>query len=128
MTLGPDRGSVVRVDATGLARGSEAGAVHSILAVVVQADRFRYGRTVLVVPFTSNLAHAQDPRGVRLVATRGSGLKQESVAMCWQLMAVDRDRLVGSPVGRIAPAGMDLIAKAIAILIDYQPGFSAEGP
>jgi len=107
--------------------GSEAGTAHPVLAVVVQADRFRFGRTVLVVPFTTNLVHAQDPRGVRLAPTKANGLNQESVAMCWQVMAVDRSRLQGAPVGKIAAAGMDLIAKNVAILVDFEPRYLRGG-
>ncbi len=123
MSRDPVRGSVVRLDVTGLAAGSEAGAAHPIPAVVVQADRYRYGRTLMVVPFTTNILHARDPRGVPLHPTKANGLSRESVAMCWQVMAVDRDRILGPPIGRVSSAGMDLIAKNIAILVDCQPGY-----
>jgi len=100
-----------------------------MLAVVVQANQYRFGRTVLLVPFTSNLAHARDPFGVAVAATQGNGLTMDSVAMCWQVMAVDGNRLVGPPLGRVSTAVLDLVAKNVAVLIEFEPGYlSRTGP
>jgi mRNA-degrading endonuclease toxin of MazEF toxin-antitoxin module len=112
---------VVRIDVTELAVGSEAGAAHSLLAVVVQSDQFRFGRTLMVIPLTTNLDRARDPFGVRLTHTKANGLKEDSVAMCWQVMSVERSRIQGAPVGSVAAAGMDLISKNVAVLVDFDP-------
>lgn len=118
---------MIRVDVQGLAAGSEAGAAHPLLAVVVQADRFRFGRTALVVPFTTNMDRALDPFGVPLRRTKANGLAKDSVAMCWQVMAIDRDRIHGKPLGKVEAAGMDLIAKNVAILVDFEPRYPGPG-
>ncbi len=129
MALYLPRGSVVQVDVTESARASEAGASHPLLAAVIQSDHFRFGKTVLLVPFTTNLDRAKDPFGVLVASSEQNGLRQDSVAMCWQLMSVDRSRILGGPKGRLAAAALDLIAKDLAILVDYMPRYGApSGP
>ena len=81
-------------------RGGEIRRTHP--AVVVSADALnRVRRTVVVVPLSTGPA----PRPPLLVATPSAGLA--SVAVCDQLRAVDRSRLI-SQGGRLA--GGDLRA------------------
>jgi len=117
------RGAVVRLDATIIAVGSEAGATHPVLAVVVQADAFRLGKTVVVVPFTTRLDRARKPFGVLVPRTAGNGLAEDSVAMCWLLWSIDKGRLERRPLGRVSDATLDLISKNVAALIDYEPDY-----
>jgi mRNA interferase MazF len=63
--------------------------------VIVQDEA--YGQSsplVLVVPLTSNLDALRFPATIRLEPLHGSGLRLPSVAMIFQLRAIDRGRFV----------------------------------
>lgn len=119
--MGPrwTRGALVDVDITDVAVGAEAGAAHELVTVVLQSDRFRYGRTVLVVPLTTNLAIQTSPLAVRVDPTAGNGLAAPSVVMCWQLMAVDGSRIRTREGATLDRWVLDVVAKNVAILTGH---------
>ena len=63
-------------------------------ALVIQSDSLNKSRlgTTLVIPITTNTALA-DYRGNVLVSSENSGLPKDSVALCSQIMVVDKARL-----------------------------------
>ena len=76
----------------GPVRGSEQAGTRPVL--IFQSDAVNvYTSTVLVIPFTTNLRRAALPSCVRIAEGDG-GLAQESVALCHQLRALDKDRLL----------------------------------
>lgn len=79
-------------------------------AVVVSSDWFNHSgiATVIVVPLTSNLRHANLPGGV-LIQSKGSGLSKPSVANASQVFTVDRVQLVeqAGVVSRSEAEGVD---------------------
>lgn len=81
--------------------------------VVVQGDALNRSRlrTVLCVPLTSNLKWAHAPGNVEL-STRITGLPKNSVANASQLIALDRDLLVGY-VGKLPGTKLQLILSGI---------------
>jgi mRNA interferase MazF len=84
-------------------KGSEQAGKRPVL--VFQDNRLLTAtRTVLVIPFTTNLKMQKLPSCV-LVPLGEGGLRQESVALCHQLRAVDKDRLLerwgALPVARV---------------------------
>jgi mRNA interferase MazF len=85
-------------------RGSEQAGTRPVL--VFQNDRLiRATRTVIVIPFTTNLRLQRLPSGVLVPADEG-GLRQDSVALCHQIRALDKSGMIdywGSlPASRMA--------------------------
>ncbi len=73
-------------------RGSEQAGVRPV--IVVQRDTIgRFTRTVVVVPLTTNLRRAQVP-GTALIPAQEGGLAQDSVALCYQIVVIDQQRLL----------------------------------
>ncbi len=73
-------------------RGSEQAGIRPV--VLVQRDTLdRLTTTVVVIPLTSNLRRARIPGTVVIPAGEG-GLNQESVALCYQIVVIDRQRLM----------------------------------
>jgi mRNA interferase MazF len=72
-------------------RGSEQAGIRPV--IVVQRDNLeRFTRTVVVVPLTSNMRRAQVP-GTVVIPVGEGGLAQDSVALCYQIVVIDRQRL-----------------------------------
>jgi mRNA interferase MazF len=73
-------------------RGSEQAGIRPV--IIVQRDPLeRFTTTVVVIPLTSNLRRARIPGTVVIPAGEG-GLTQESVALCYQIVVIDRQRLI----------------------------------
>jgi len=73
-------------------RGSEQAGIRPV--IIVQRDTLdRFTTTVVVVPVTSNLRRAKIPGTIILPAGEG-GLTQDSVVLCYQIVAIDRERLI----------------------------------
>lgn len=85
--------------------------------VVVQSDAFNdsAGRTVVVVPLTSNLNHAGRP-GTVLVESAASGLPRDSVARSDQIHTVSREEFVAR-AGRLAPAALEQVLAALDLVL-----------
>lgn len=86
----PRRGDVYGAD-LGEPRGGEQAFPHPVL--ILQDDTLAGSwRTVVVIPFTSNLDLADWPTCVHIPAGAG-GLTVESVAMCHQIRALARESI-----------------------------------
>jgi mRNA interferase MazF len=73
-------------------RGAEQAGIRPV--VIVQRDTLaRFTSTVVVVPFTTNLRRAQVP-GTTLIPAGEGGLTQDSVALCYQIVVLDQQRLI----------------------------------
>lgn len=73
-------------------RGSEQAGIRPV--IVVQRETIdRFTQTVVIVPLTSNLRRANIPGTITITAEEG-GLTQESVALCYQISVIDRQRLI----------------------------------
>jgi mRNA interferase MazF len=69
-------------------KGSEQAGRRPVL--IYQDDRLiQATRTVIVIPFTTNLKLEKLPSGVLVPAGEG-GLRQDSVALCHQIRALDK--------------------------------------
>ena len=72
-------------------RGSEQAGIRPV--IIVQHNNIdRFTSTVVVIPLTSNLRRAQIP-GTMVIPAGQAGLNQESVALCYQIVVIDRQRL-----------------------------------
>ena len=73
-------------------RGSEQAEIRPV--IIVQRDTLdRFTTTVVVVPVTSNLRRAKIP-GTIILPTGEGGLTHDSVVLCYQIVAIDRERLI----------------------------------
>ena len=72
-------------------RGSEQAGIRPV--IIVEYNNIDcFTSTVVVIPLTSNLRRTQIPRTMVIPAGQG-GLNQESVALCYQIVVIDRQRL-----------------------------------
>jgi len=87
-------------------RGSEQAGTRPVL--VLQNDAINsFTRTVLAVPFTSNLRRATLPSCVQIRKGDG-GLTSDSVALCHQLRVLDKSRLVRK-LGTVSSKSLDWV-------------------
>ena len=94
-------------------RGSEQAGVRPVILVQRQnLDRFT--RTVVVIPVTTNLRRAQIP-GTMLIPAGEGGLSQESVALCYQIVVIDRQRLQRQ-LGTLSAVYLQRLGEAIRSL------------
>ena len=72
--------------------------------VVVSTNaRNQYSRTVLVVPFSSNLASYQENPCRVFVSAGEGGLKKNSIALCEVITNIQKRYLERGPYGQISP-------------------------
>lgn len=103
------RGDVHLAD-LGAPRGAEQGGFRPV--VVLQDELLtQVWRTVVVIPFTTNLKLVRLPTCV-LVPKGTGGLADDSVAMCHQIRALDRDR-IDRRLGSLPPDVLTTIENAL---------------
>jgi mRNA interferase MazF len=96
-------------------RGSEQAGVRPVILVQRQnLDRFT--RTVVVIPVTTNLRRAQIP-GTVLIPVGEGGLSQESVALCYQIVVIDKQRLQRQ-LGTLSAVYLQRLGEAISYTLD----------
>jgi mRNA interferase MazF len=72
-------------------RGSEQAGIRPV--IIVQNNNInRFTRTVVVIPLTTNLRRAKIPGTIKIPAGE-AGLTQESIALCYQIVVIDMQRL-----------------------------------
>jgi mRNA interferase MazF len=90
-------------------------------AVVVSIDlRNELSRTVLVVPFTSDISSGETPTRI-LVLTGEGGLEVDSLATCDNILAVRQTYLEQGPYGSISGRSLQRIQQGIQIAIGIYP-------
>ncbi len=93
-------------------RGSEQAGVRPVL--IVQVDPLTaFLRTVIVIPFTTNLRWASLPFCVLVSAGEG-GLTSDSVALCYQIRVIDKTRLLHR-LGQISASMMAKVEQAMRV-------------
>lgn len=99
----------------GLPVGSEPGFRRP--ALVIQSDSLNQSDfgTTLIIPFTTNLRLA-DYKGNVLVEKKDSGLSKDSVALCSQIMVVDKRRLT-EKTGKVSASVIDEVVDEILSVI-----------
>jgi len=95
--------------------GSEPGFRRPV--VVVQSEAFNRSQisTVVCVPLTSNLRWAEAPGNV-LLASKVTGLSQDSVANVSQLVTLDKSSLTDR-IGKLSKAKLDLVLFGIDVVL-----------
>ncbi len=75
-----------------------------------------HSRTAVSIPFTTNLNRAQIP-GCVFVRRGEGGLQQDSVALCYQIRAIDKSRLQNR-LGSLSDVTIKKIEDALKITFD----------
>ena len=89
--------------------------------VVVSINlRNEFSRTVLVVPFTSDLSGGETPTRILVLAGDG-GLQTDSLAVCDNILAVSKSYLEQGPYGRVSAGSLHRIQQGIQIAIGVYP-------
>lgn len=85
--------------------------------LVVQSDALNRSRirTVVCVPLTGNLAWAEAPGNVLLLA-RATGLPKDSVANVSQIISLDRE-LLTEETGKLSKRQLELILSGIDVIL-----------
>jgi len=99
----------------GLPFGSEPGFRRPVL--IIQDDTFNRSsiKTVVIIPFTTNLLLEKAPGNV-FVGAEESGLTKDSIAVVSQLYAIDRKRLI-EETGKIQSHQLGEIEEGIKIVL-----------
>jgi mRNA interferase MazF len=108
------KGDVYRADLNPVV-GSEQAGLRPVV-VVQNSVLNRPTRTVVVVPFTTNLRRAELPSGVLIPHGEG-GLDQDSVALCHQVRVLDKSRLT-TRLGKLALASIAKIDETLKFVMD----------
>ena len=58
-------------------------------------------RMCLVIPLTSNLSHLGLPYTLQIDKTDSTGLRENSVALVFQLRVIDNGRITGGEIGKL---------------------------
>jgi len=95
--------------------GSEQAGTRPVV-VVQNSILSRVTRTVVIVPFTTNLRRAELPSAVLIPKGEG-GLNQDSVALCHQIRVLDKSRL-REHWGTISEEWMAKIEETLAFVLD----------
>lgn len=96
-------------------RGSEQAGIRPV--VVLQRDSLgRFTRTVVAIPLTTNLRRAQVPGKVVIPAGEG-GLIHDSVALTYQITALDEQRLIRK-LGELSPTYLLALERALKYALD----------
>lgn len=95
--------------------GSEQAGFRPVV-IVQNSILNRVSRTVVVIPFTTNLKRAELPSGVLVNAGEG-GLRQDSVALCSQIRVLDKSRLKNR-LGTLSDDWLAKIEDTLAFVLD----------
>lgn len=91
-------------------RGSEQGKTRPVV-VFQNPDLARFTSTALCIPLTSNLKRLGMP-GTCFIKQGDGGLLKDSVALAFQMRALDSSRL-GPRIGRLSAPALDGLADAV---------------
>ncbi|MFM7438150.1 MAG: type II toxin-antitoxin system PemK/MazF family toxin [Snowella sp.] len=96
-------------------RGSEQAGIRPV--ILVQRQNLEcFTRTVVVIPVTTNLRRAQVP-GTMLIPAGEGGLSQESVALCYQIVVIDKQRLQ-KQLGTLSAIYLQRLGDALRYTLD----------
>ena len=96
-------------------RGSEQAGIRPVILVQRQ-NLERFTRTVVVIPVTTNLRRTQVP-GTMLIPAGEGGLSQESVALCYQIVVIDKQRLQRQ-LGTLSTIYLQRLGEALRYTLD----------
>lgn len=108
------RGDIYLAD-LGSGMGSEQTGTRPV--ILVQADSLsRFSETAVVIPLTTNLRRAQIP-GCLVLRQGEGGLTQDSVALCYQIRVLSKQRLLHR-LGTLPVSSLSRLEAALKITLD----------
>lgn len=108
------RGSIYLADLNS-SQGSEQAGIGPV--IIVQRNSLqRFTRTAVVVPLTTNIRRAQVP-GTTIIPAGEGGLTQDSVALCYQIVVLDRERLLRQ-LGTLSPDYLSALEQALKYTLE----------
>lgn len=93
-----------------LVKGSEQGGERPVI-VFQNPDLNKFTSTFICIPLTTNLSRMGLP-GTCFIKKGDGGLPQDSIALCFQLKAIDKSRLT-KRYGALRPATLNALAEAV---------------
>lgn len=99
-------------------RGTEPGKTRPVLVVQARALLHAGHPSTLVVPLTTNVVPDAEP--LRIGVPASAGLRRASDLLIDQLRAIDNERLIKGPIGRLAPSLMARVGIAICEVLDLE--------
>jgi len=90
--------------------GSEQGGRRPVL-ILQNNSVSEFTKTVITIPLTTSLRRSQLPSSV-FIASEGTGLTGDSVALCHQIRVIDQSRLQ-TRIGVVTPETLQQVANAI---------------
>ena len=89
--------------------------------VVINGGHYKHLKLAIGVPITAwNLYWEDNPFFVSLDPDSNNGLQKRSVADCFQIRAISHNRFA-QKIGSISSDEIDLLKKAIALILDIDP-------
>jgi mRNA interferase MazF len=97
-------------------QGSEQAGVRPV--IIFQNDLVsRFSTTTIAIPLTTNQRRANLPLCL-LIPQGNGGLSQDSVALCFQMRALDKTRLI-SKIGQLSPEIIAQLEEVILLTLGY---------
>lgn len=97
-------------------RGSEQGGTRPVI-IVQNTNIDRFTRTVVVIPVTTTNSRRLQIPGTIFIPSGEGGLNQNSVALCYQIVVIDRERLQ-QKLGQLSLSLLQQLEKAIRYTLD----------
>lgn len=96
-------------------RGSEQAGIRPV--IIVQRSKLdRFTTTIIVIPLTSNLKRSKIP-GTLIIPIDEGGLTQESVALCYQIVVIYRQRLIRK-LGTLSPSYLIMLKDVLKYTLE----------
>jgi mRNA interferase MazF len=116
MTNPPKRGKVWLADLNPT-QGSEQAGIRPV--IIFQNDLVsQFSTTTITIPLTTNQRRAALP--VCLLIEKGNGgLSQDSVALCFQMRVLDKNRLI-SILGQLSPEIITQLEEVVLLTLGYE--------
>lgn len=111
-----NRGDVYYANLSGTT-GSEQAGLRPVI-IIQNNSLIAHSRTVVVIPLTTNLQRARIP-GCEIINRGDGGLPQDSVALGYQIRAIDRSRLQNR-LGTLSDITISKIERALKITCDME--------
>ena len=105
----PKTGDVFLADLEPL-KGSEQGRERPVI-IFQNPDLGKFTSTLICIPLTTNLSRKGLP-GTCFIKKGDGGIPQDSVALCFQLRAIDKGRLT-KRYGALKPPTLNAVAEAV---------------
>lgn len=111
------RGDILYVDLGSKYQGSVQGGTRPV--IVISNNRAnKYSTVITVVPLSSHISKKRNlPTHVFVSAYRSTGLNVHSMALCEQVMSVDKVQIIGY-IGKMDAGTLEQVTRAVQVQID----------